>query len=188
MLKHIVNSSLFFFSKKSISGRNQGCRNSLGRSIVSGNWERIMVFFINAPYPWASFPTFSFFLQDASHALFRLFHFSPTQPNPSFIYKPPPPGSLPEIVSTHSLTYKQNPPLTLLPSAHLYNLAVTDLGQWWRYLICFITLPDSVMADFGWWWIYFTHLIILPKGRGHGWLVISLPNTFSYLPLPLQGS
>lgn len=157
---------------------------------MSGNWERIMVSFINAPYPWASSPTFSFFPQDASPALFRLFHCSPTQPNPSFIYKPPPPGSLPEIASTHSLTCKQNPPLTLLSLAHLYNLVMKDLGRWWRHLICFITLihTHSVMADFGWWWIYFTCLIILPKGRGHGWLVISLPNTFSYLPFPLQGS
>lgn len=116
--------------------------------------------------PGPSFPTSSFFLKDASQSLFSLCYFSATQPKQPFIYKTPPPESLPKIISTYSLICQNNLQPTLLPSGYLLQFIMMDFGDMDAFYLPYHT----------------------PEDKGHGCLVIGLPSSSSYLPLPLEGS
>lgn len=83
---------------------------------------------VNFTLPLGLFSHFWSFPQRCLTFLVQAFSFLSHPTQPALHLQATSPGSPPEVISMPSLICKHNPPLTLLPSVHLYNVVVTDLS------------------------------------------------------------
>lgn len=157
----------------------------LGKGTVSGNWERNMVSFIWISYLLGLLFPIQFSPQRCFTFFVQAFSLLFTQHNFPFFHRSPPPGRLPKMIPNCPSSCQQNPH-SLFPPHCPFKFGNDRFRLMMDTLHLPYYTPQFNNAKFCWWWIHFTWLITLPKGRNHDCPVISLPNSSSYLSLPLE--